>query len=744
MSVSLFQHLKSVPGSMTRTSAMQGARTFWHGNLSIPILLMMLLGMMILPLPPFLLDAFFSFNIALSIIVLLVSVYALRPLDFAVFPTILLVATLLRLALNVASTRIVLLEGHKGGDAAGKVIQSFGEVVIGGNYAVGLVVFIILIIINFVVVTKGAGRISEVSARFTLDAMPGKQMAIDADLNAGLIDQEEAKLRRADVSSEADFYGAMDGASKFVRGDSVAGILILMINIIGGLAVGIAQHNLDFSDALERYVLLTIGDGLVAQIPSLLLSTAAAIMVTRVHSSEDMGSQVLGQMFSSPKAMAITASILFIMGVIPGMPHVAFIGLASICGALAYYIHFRKNIAEVVEEGPELRRMQGIPGGGGGFPAASSGQTINAQPALENHPHNPEPAEVSWDDVTPVDILGLEVGYRLIPLVDRNQRGELLGRIKGVRKKLSQDMGFLVPPVHIRDNLDLLPNTYRITLMGVMAGEGEVFAERFLAINPGQVFGNLQGTQTRDPAFGLEAIWIDEAQKDQAQTLGYTVVDASTVVATHLNQIIQQHIHELLGHEEVQKWLDLLAEKSPKLVEELIPDTISINVLLKVLQNLLREQVAIRDMRTIGGALAGSGDKSQDIATLTSHVRVALSRQIVQSVVGAESNIPVITLDPSLEQLLLQSAQQAQKVGADASAFIEPQLAEKLSSALTDVGRKQEAAGLPMVLLVAGPLRSMLARFVRFSLPDMHVLSYNEVPDNKQITIEATVGSNLA
>ncbi len=746
MAVTLFDHLKSLPSSVTRESTARSARSMWKGNLSIPVLLLMLLGMMILPLPAFLLDVFFTFNIVLSILVLLISVYSMRPLDFAVFPTILLVATLLRLALNVASTRVVLLEGHEGGDSAGKVIQAFGEVVIGGNYAVGLVVFIILIIINFVVVTKGAGRISEVSARFTLDAMPGKQMAIDADLNAGLIDQEEAKTRRNEVSSEADFYGAMDGASKFVRGDSVAGILILLINIIGGLAVGVIQHSLEFQDALQKYVLLTIGDGLVAQIPSLLLSTAAAIMVTRVNSSEEMSSQVVGQMFESPQALGVASAIMFVMGIIPGMPHVAFIGLAAICGALAYYIHFRKNVAQVVVEEPPLRTIKSA--GPGALPPASgaggAAAPVPNSPALEHqNKNNQEPTEVSWDDVAPVDVLGLEVGYRLIPLVERSPKGELLGRIRGVRKKLSQDVGFLIPPVHIRDNLDLLPNAYRITLMGVALGEGEVHPDKFLAINPGQVFGPLQGQKTKDPAFGMEAVWVDESQKDQAQTLGYTVVDASTVVATHLNQIVQQHLHELLGHEEVQKWLDLLAEKSPKLVEELVPGTVSINTLLKVLQNLLREQVSIRDMRSIAEAIAAYGDKNQDIATIISHVRGALSRQIVQNIVGGEANIPVITLDPSLEQLLLQSVQQAQKVGADATNFIEPRLAEKLNQALVSAAEKQEGAGKPVVLLVAGPLRFTLRRFVRFHIPDMHVLAYNEIPDNKQITIEATVGGDL-
>lgn len=713
------------------------------GNIGIPVLLLMLLGMMVLPVPPLLLDAFFTFNIALALVVLLVSVYAMRPLDFAAFPTILLIATLLRLALNVASTRVVLLNGHEGGDAAGKVIEAFGEVVIGGNYAVGLVVFIILMIINFVVVTKGAGRISEVSARFTLDAMPGKQMAIDADLNAGLIDQDEARTRRQEVASEADFYGAMDGASKFVRGDAIAGIMILLINIIGGLGIGMIQHDLEFQDALQKYILLTIGDGLVAQIPSLLLSTAAAILVTRVNTSADMGQQVLGQMFSTPKALAISAAVLLVMGSIPGMPHIAFLGLGLVCAALAYYIHWRRQQPAAVDEGgfiPAGARLAGeAPGGGPGPQTISSAPPRPVAPGL---PPAPESGEISWDDVQPVDVIGLEVGYRLIPMVDKNQGGELLGRIKGVRKKLSQEMGFLIPTVHIRDNLDLLPNGYRISLMGVAVAEAEVYPDREMAINPGQVFGDLDGIKTKDPAFGLDAIWINASQKEQAQTLGYTVVDASTVVATHLNQILQAHTHELLGHEDVQKLLDMLAKTSPKLVEELVPNTLSLNLLLKVLQNLLRERVPIRDIRSIAEALAASGGKSQDPAALTALARVAVSRQIVQNIVGAEQNIPVITLDPALEQLLLNTVQQAQKAGAEDSAFIEPSLGERLIQSLVKAAQKQEMAGKPLVLLVAAPLRSLLARFVRNSIPDMRVLAYTEIPDNKQITIDANVGAN--
>ncbi|GAA6153273.1 flagellar biosynthesis protein FlhA [Pseudoteredinibacter isoporae] len=729
-----FADIRSLPQQFDRDAAINNARSFGQGNLGVPLLLLMLLGMMILPLPAFLLDLFFSFNIALSIVVLLVGIYTLRPLDFAVFPTILLVATLMRLALNVASTRVVLLEGHNGGDAAGKVIQAFGEVVIGGNYAVGLIIFIILMIINFVVVTKGAGRISEVSARFTLDAMPGKQMAIDADLNAGLIDQDEARTRREEVAGEADFYGAMDGASKFVRGDAVAGILILVLNVVGGLIVGMAQHELSFAEAGEKYVLLTIGDGLVAQIPSLLLSTSAAIMVTRVNSSEDMRSQVIGQMFDSPKALGVAAGVLFLMGSIPGMPHFSFLSLALVTGSVAYVIH-KRNKSD--EESSESGSRSVSPSSGAG---ASAGELVPVGPGDE--PGISE--EISWDDVIPVDVVGLEVGYRIIPLVDTNQNGELLGRIKGVRKKLSQDVGFLIPSVHIRDNLDLSPTAYKISLMGVALGEAEVYPDSFLAIDPGQVFGKLEGVQTRDPAFGLDAVWIEESQKDHAQTMGYTVVDAATVIATHLNQILQKHAYELLGHEDVQKLLDILAEKSPKLAEELVPNTISLNVLLKVLQGLLQEGVSIRDMRSIAEAITANADKSQDPVALKAAARVALARQIVQGLVGSEPELPVMTLDPQLEQLLLSSVQQAQKSGTDDGAFIEPGLAERLQQALISAAQQQELAGKPIILLVAAPLRELMVKFNRFSVPEMRVLAYTEIPDNKQITIEMAVSVDAA
>lgn len=689
-----------------------------RGNLGVPLLVLVMLGMMTLPVPPFLLDVFFTFNIALSIVVLLVSVYALRPLDFAVFPTILLVGTLLRLALNVASTRVVLLHGQEGHAAAGKVIQAFGDVVVGGNYVVGAVVFAILMIINFVVVTKGAGRISEVSARFTLDAMPGKQMAIDADLNAGLIDQAEAKRRRSEVAQEADFYGSMDGASKFVRGDAVAGLLILFINLIGGIAIGMLQHDLSFGDAGRIYALLTIGDGLVAQIPSLLLSTAAAIMVTRVSSSEDMGQQISRQMFASPKALLVSAAILIAMGLVPGMPHVSFLGLGLVAVGGAYWIWDKKRKAATAAVEDTQRQQELLP----------------AQRPQETK-------ELGWDDVTPVDMVGLEVGYRLIPLVDRNQGGQLLARIKGVRKKLSQEMGFLMPSVHIRDNLDLLPNAYRLTLMGVSVAEAEVYPDRELAINPGQVFGSLNGIPAKDPAFGLEAVWIDGNQRDQAQTLGYTVVDASTVVATHLNQILHKHAHELLGHEEVQQLMQLLAKGSPKLAEELVPGLVSLSTLLKVLQALLQEQVPVRDIRTIAEAIANVAPKSQDPAAMVAAVRVSLSRAIVQGIVGLEPELPVITLEPRLEQILLSSLQKAGQ-GAEDGILLEPGMAEKLQRSLVDAAQRQEMLGKPAILLVAGPIRAMLSRFARLAVPTMHVLAYQEIPDNKQVTIVATVGQS--
>ncbi len=689
------------------TIALNNFRNVVSRGLGTPLMVVALLAMMVIPLPPLALDMLFTFNIVLSLVVLLVTVYALRPLDFASFPTILLIATLFRLALNVASTRVVLLEGHQGTGAAGKVIESFGEFVVGGNYAVGLVVFAILVIINFVVVTKGAGRVSEVSARFTLDAMPGKQMAIDADLNAGLITQDQARTRREEVAQESDFYGSMDGASKFVRGDAMAGILILFINIVGGLAIGLMQHNMAFADAMRVYTLLTIGDGLVAQIPSLLLSTGTAILVTRVSASQDMSGAVVGQMLSNPKVLIVSGAIVGVLGLVPGMPNLPFLLFAALCGFGAWRI---------------VRRQR----------SEAAAPAAKPEPSIES----PENKELGWEDVPPVDVIGLEVGYGLIPLVDRKQGGQLLTRIKGVRKKLSQDLGFLIQPVHIRDNLDLAPNAYRLSIHGVPLAEAEVMPGRELAINPGSVQGTLQGVTTRDPAFGLEAVWIDAAQRDYAQTLGYTVVDASTVVATHLSQIIQNNAHQLLGHEEAQKLLDLLAQAQPKLVEEVVPNTLPLSVVVKVLQNLLEERIPIRDMRTIVETLAEQGGRSREPAALTLSVREALGRMIVQSIVGMAPELPVITLDPQLEQLLLDTMQGT----SGAAGGFEPGLADRLQRSLVESAQRQEMSGQPAVLLTSPQLRSWLYRLTRHAVPSLHVLSYNEVPDDKQVRIVGSVG----
>ncbi len=689
-------------------------RDLSRSGLGVPILLLALLGMMIVPMPPLALDMLFTFNIALSLVIMLVAVYTPRPLEFQVFPTVLLIATLLRLGLNVASTRVVLLEGHTGTDAAGNVIRAFGEFVVGGNYAVGIVVFVILVIINFIVVTKGAGRIAEVSARFTLDALPGKQMAIDADLNAGLIDQKQARLRREEVSQESDFYGSMDGASKFVRGDAIAGILILVINLVGGLAIGILQHGMPAADAMRTYSLLTIGDGLVAQIPSLVLSTGAGLLVTRVSAPQDMGRTVLTQLFAKPQALAIAAVVLGIMGIIPGMPNLAFLSVAAIAGYMAYRIH-KHNLE------------------GGDLLSPDEDDDPLDDPAATAA--SEEQRELSWEDVPPVDVIGLEVGYGLIPLVDKGQGGQLLSRIKGVRKKLSQDLGFLVQSVHIRDDLDLSPNAYRISIHGVPVAEAEVQPGRELAINPGSVQGELQGTQTRDPAFGLDAVWIEAGQRDYAQTMGYTVVDASTVVATHLSQVVQTHTHQLLGHEEAQKLLDMLARSQPKLVEDLVPNTLPLSVVVKVLQNLLGEGIPIRDMRTIVETLAENGHRAKDPAELTIQVREALGRMIVQNINGMRPELAVITLDSRLEQLLLGTIQG----NADAGGF-EPGLADRLQKSLADAARRQEGGGQPAVLLTAPQLRQWLSRLMRHAVQGLHVLSYNEVPDDRQVRIVASIG----
>jgi flagellar biosynthesis protein FlhA len=689
----------------TNTSSMPTMRDLIRTGIGVPVGVLAVLSMVVLPLPPMVLDVLFTFNIALSLVIVMAVFYVARPVEFGVFPTILLLATLLRLALNVASTRVVLLNGHSGPQAAGHVIQSFGEFVIGGNFAVGVVVFIILTIINFVVVTKGAGRISEVSARFTLDAMPGKQMAIDADLNAGLITQDEARVRRLEVRSEADFYGSMDGASKFVRGDAVAGILILFINIIGGLAIGTIGHGLAVAEAGRTYTLLTIGDGLVTQIPALLLSTAVALIVTRMSRAQDMGGELTKQLFGHPKALGVASGLLGTIGLVPGMPNFVFLLMSALCGTGAYLLAKRR---------------------------------ANPPPAPVLPPTPvvaPETKELTWDDVQSVDLIGLEVGYRLVPLVDKKQNGDLLARVRGVRRKLSQDLGFLVPAVHIRDNLDLAPNVYRINLAGVPVGESIIYPERELAINPGRVFGPIQGIATRDPAFGMEALWIEPGLRDHAQTLGYTVVDPSTVIATHLSFIIQSHANEILGHEEVQHLLDTLAKTAPKLVEDLVPRLVPLSIVVRVLQCLLAERVPIRNIRTIVETLAEHATKTQDPILLMGHVRVALGRQIVQDIAGVGAELPVITLEPDLERLLASSL-----AGNAANPGLEPGLAERLQHRVAEAARRQEGSGEPAVLLVPPQLRQNLTRFLRSSLPNLHVLAWNEIPDNRKVRLVTAVG----
>ncbi|MBI3053272.1 MAG: flagellar biosynthesis protein FlhA [Betaproteobacteria bacterium] len=673
-------------------------------SLAGPLLVIMILAMMILPLPPFLLDILFTFNIALAIMVLLVSLYTKKTLDFAVFPTVLLITTLLRLSLNVASTRVVLLEGHTGPDAAGKVIEAFGHFLVGGNYAVGLVVFVILVLINFVVITKGAGRIAEVSARFTLDAMPGKQMAIDADLNAGLIGEDAARKRRAEISQEADFYGSMDGASKFVRGDAVAGIMIMLINIVGGLVIGVLQHNLDLATAARNYALLTIGDGLVAQIPALVISTAAGIVVSRVATDEDIGQQMLGQLFSRPQVLMLTAGIIGVMGLIPGMPHFAFLLLAILLGGLAYVVSHRTAAAE-----PQLPHQEVLA---------------------------TEIQDASWEDVMPVDTLGLEVGYRLIPLVDKAQDGDLLKRINGARKKFAQEVGFLPPAVHIRDNLELRPNAYRITLKGAEVGHGEAYGGMYLAINPGRVTAVLPGAATQDPAFGLPAVWVEAALRDQAQTHGYTVVDASTVVTTHLNHLIHSHAAELLGRQELQQLLDHLGRNAPKLVEDLVPKLLPLSALQKVLQNLLEEGVHIRDMRTIVEILAEHAPRTQDTNELTVVTRNALGRAIVQQFYAPGAELQVISLNHDLESILMQAVQSSTVSGAG----IDPGLADTLLKEASAAAQRQEQLGLPVVLLVPAQIRVLLSRFLRRAIPQLKVISHSEVPDSKSIKVTSILG----
>jgi len=680
--------------------------------MGIPALVLLIIAMLILPLPTFLLDILFTLNIMIALIVIMIGIHTERPLDFSSFPAVLLFATMLRLSLNVASTRIVLVNGHEGTDAAGKVIEAFGNFVISGNYLVGFIIFGILMIINFIVVTKGAGRVSEVIARFTLDAMPGKQMAIDADLNSGVIDQEEAKVRRAEIAQESDFFGSMDGASKFVRGDAVAGLLILIINIIGGLAIGMTQYDMSFEDAGEIYVLLTIGDGLVAQIPSLILSLATAIIVTRVTTSQSMTEQTTSQL-ANPTALYVTAAILLILGIIPGMPSTVFISLALVSGGIGYLVY-------------RLRKSESLD-------QIALDQTATTQSSVEEQ-------DVQWEDVSQVDLISLEIGYGLIPLVNTETGGQLLSRVKGVRKKLSTELGFLIQPVRIRDNLDLEPNTYHLLVNGVLRGRGQSYSGKELAINPGHITTPIDGILTKEPAFGLDAVWIEPSQRDHARTLGYTVVDPPTAIATHLNSLLYGTASELLGHDEVQQILDKTSERSPKLVENLVPSKLSLAVITRTLQNLLRDGVPIRDMRTILEVLNEEGGKTQDPDDLTAMIRPKLGRMIVQSLVDISDDMPVMTLDPQLEQMLHNAVQQSQQ---SKTLTIDPELAEALFKSMRIEVQKIEDQGQPAILVVSPMIRPWLSNLVRPRIQDLTVLSYTEIPEDQSVNVVATISAQI-
>ncbi|USJ02962.1 flagellar biosynthesis protein FlhA [Xanthomonas prunicola] len=679
-----------------------------RNGLGAPMALMAMLAMLMVPLAAPVLDALFTFNIAISLMVLLAVVYVQRPLEFTIFPIVLLMTTMLRLALNVASSRVILINGQDGHAAAGKVIEAFGQFVIGGNYAVGIVVFAILTIINFVVITKGAGRVSEVTARFILDAMPGKQMAIDADLNAGLLTREEAKARREEVREEADFYGAMDGANKFIRGDAIAAIMILFINLVGGMAVGMLQHGMSFMDAASTYTLLSIGDGLVAQLPALLVSSSVALLVTRASRAQDMRGAMISQVFGQHRALAVAAAILGLVGLVPGMPNVAFLTLGLILGVIAWKMYKRSLVVAPT-----------------GDPATDPKAAAAATAAQAS-------AELSWDELRPIDPLGLEVGYRLIPLVDKNQGGELMARIKGVRRKLTQDIGFLVPPVHIRDNLELSANAYRLLVHGVPVATAEIYSDRELALDPGGALGQLDGIPGKDPAFGLDATWIQPHQRAYAESMGYTVVDPATVVATHLSHLIREHAPELLGHEEVQQLLATLAKTAPKMVEDLTPKALPLSVVVRVLQNLLIEKIPVRQLRKIVEALVEHAPHSQDPATLTAAVRTSLGRFIVQEIAGMSAELPVFTLAPQLERVLQESTH-------GNGVALEPGLAERLHQSLAECVGKQEARNEPAVVLVPGQVRAALARLVRHSVPSLSVLAYSEVPEDKRLKLVGTI-----
>ncbi len=690
-------------GLMQQLQGLLGPRADAIKALTAPLFIVMVLSMMVLPLPPLALDLLFTFNIALALMVMMVAAHMIRPLDFAAFPTVLLVTTLLRLSLNVASTRVVLMEGHTGAGAAGQVIESFGHFLIGGNFAVGLIVFAILVVINFIVVTKGAERIAEVGARFALDAMPGKQMAIDADLNAGLIDETEAKRRRSEVGEEADFFGSMDGASKFVRGDAVAGILILLINIVGGLIIGIAQHGLSVSQAAESYILLAVGDALVAQIPALLISVAAAMVVSRVGKQHDIGTQIRNQVFNSPGALSVTAGIVGVLGLIPGMPNAVFLVIAGAIGWFAWWLRQRQRL--LAAQGEEAPAPQPAPNG-----------------------------EASWDDLQPVDTLGLEVGYRLIALVDKERQGDLLTRIKGVRKKFAQDVGFLPPPVHIRDNLELKPSAYRLTLRGAVVGEGEAFPGMWLAINPGGATQQLPGTRVVDPAFGLPAVWIEERQREQAQMAGFTVVDCATVVATHLSHLMQVHAARLLGRVETQALVEHVTKLAPKLIEDVVPKMVGIATVQKVLQLLLEEGVHIRDLRGIVEALAEHAATVTDPAELARLTRMHLAPAIVNQIYGPVRELDVIALEPELERLVTQA------LTSPHGAVLDPGVAESLTREAANTARHQEDMGHPACLLVPDAIRSTMARLLRRAAPRLRVLSHSEIPETHSIRIGSIIG----
>lgn len=701
--------------AFTMSDLRQLTEGFRASSLAVPAVILLILTMLILPLPPVMLDVLFTLNILLALLVIMVAINTATPMEFSSFPTVILFSTMLRLGLNVASTRVVLLEGHTGGDAAGQVIEAFGAFVIGGNYVVGFIVFSILMIINFIVITKGAGRSSEVAARFTLDAMPGRQMAIDADLNAGIIDQDEAKARRALVSQESDFYGTMDGASKFVRGDAVAGILILLINLIGGVTIGLLQYDLSFDQATKAYVLLTIGDGLVAQIPALILSLSTALIVTRVTTSESAPEQAASQL-ANPAAFYIAGSILLLLGIIPGMPNLVFLILGACALGLGYLS--QQKIAQEVEQ-EELSIAE----------APQPGATPK------------DPNEVDWDDAAQVDVVSLELGYGLIPMVDEENGGRLLNRIKGIRKKLSAEMGFLLPSIRIRDNLDNAPDSYSIIINGSVRGSGNIESGREMAINPGNVLTQIEGSPAKEPAFGLDAVWIDPADREYAQASGYTVVDPGTVIATHLNAVIQNNAAELMTFDVAQELLDRIEQASPKLIEDLVPEKLSLGAVVQILQNLLNESVPLRDMRTILETLASEVGRTQNPQALTAAIRPKLGRLIVQQIIGGDETLPVMTLEPDLEQLLNELVGRSENIDEIA---LEPNLADGLFQSVRASVQQLEDQEMPAVIVVSPLIRPWLARLLRRVTRDLTVLSYVEIPEDQAIRVISTISINRA